>query len=323
MKNILIIGIDKTNPNYKKIYGFINSFKKKYNVFHISQDTKEIINSCIVSNRIDTIFCETSNFMNIDFTNVSNCILWSNYDINKILKISNLYLNTKFIFCCKSAIHKEEVVRKYISKHGKRYQFHLEEGQNLEIFLEVFKKSKKIDEDSCIITNNLCFTYLPCCISEPGTIRDIEYDICYFGTVNNRPLVNETLKYFFQKGYRVASTLFLGHISPEKCIEIYSKSICTVSEQVHPVGLEYPVRLGESTANGCRFFLYDQFGLSCNISEKIPEYTKINTKNDLVKYIELIKKDTHEREKLINNFSCTYDKAVDNLVNLLQTKWIC
>lgn len=322
MKNVLIIGINNTNPNYKKIYGFINSFKKKYNVFHISDDSTDTINRCISENHIDTIFCETANFMNINFKNIKNCILWSNYDIIKIMTIAESNLNTKFIFCCKSPIHDEEIVKKYITNHGKNYSVHEQEGQDLQNFINIFNKSKKINKDTAVITNNLCYTYLPCSLSELGTIRDIEYDLCYFGTIHNRPLVNQTLIEFGKKGYRVISTLFSGNIKPEKCIEIYSKTICTISEQVHPVGLEYPVRLGESTANGCRFFLYDTFGLSPSISEKIPDYTTIKNSNEIVTYIDKIRNDDSERKKLYNNFHSTYDNSVNELVKLLELQWI-
>lgn len=318
MNNVLIIGIDKSNHNYKKIYGFINSFKKKYNVFHLSEDNLHKINSCIKNNLIDTIFCETENFLNINFTNVKNCILWSNYDISKILKISNIYQNTKFIFACKSVIHRPEITKNYIKNYGINYQIHGQEGQNLENLLNILSKSKKIDKDTFAITNNLYYMYLPCCLSEVGKIEQIEYDICYFGTVHNRPSVKNILLSLKSSGYRVISSLFSGIIPPEECIEYYSKTICTVSEQVHPVGLEFPVRLGESTANGCRLFLFDNFNLSHKISEKIPEYSKVENQQSVVDYINLIKKDDSLRKKIHKNFSSTYDKMVENIEKILE-----
>ena len=90
-----------------------------------------------------------------------------------------------------------------------------------------------------------------------------------------------------------------------------------MSEQVQPVVLEYPVRLGESTSTGCKLFLLEKIPIHSN-NKLIPEHVSdLNTK-DLIKNLEnyLENFTVEESEKLYLNFESTYNNASDFLLSL-------
>lgn len=316
-KKVFINGIDKTNFNYRKIYGFIESFSKNYTVIH-NPDDITIFSSLKQNNDIDIFFGETGQGLNIDYTNIKNVVLWANYDVRKILELSKKFKDTRFILASKSLMHNREITRDYIEKFGKHYQIYGNEGQDLVNFMNIIDSSNKLSNNSYQLTDNLFYIYLPCSLSEHGNLNFVEYDVCYFGTSYNRPRVNNALNVLSKAGFSVKTTNIQGFISPEECFNLYSKTICTISEQIHPVQLEYPVRLGESSANGCKTFLYDDLSLHREKSNLVPMYKKIENLEEVVEYISKVKRNDDLRKDIYNSHMATYDEAVSFIKSLLQ-----
>jgi len=314
MNNILIIGIDKTNHNHNKITGFINSFSKKYCVTHIIDKNFIEINKIIKEKNIDTIFGESDQFYNINYEGVKNCFIWINLDLFKTIKLAELNKKTNFFLCVKSIIHDYDIVKKYIKiNSSKEYQISGVEGQlDIEKSCKKINESKKINNDCYRITENLKFIYLPCCLSEKNDDFAInkKFDICYFGTTNNRPKVISSLNELRQKGYQIKSNLFDGYINPEKCLSFYKESYVTLSQQIKPTELEFPVRLGESSSNNCCTLLFDDYDLNKLSSSLIPTYKTINDTEDIINEINFIK-----NNKLKFNYK-TYDDIIFFLENI-------
>jgi hypothetical protein len=317
MKTVLVLGIGDYNYNHRKITGWLKAFKEKYHVKHVDRDNLGEIQRVIDGGDIDIVFGESHHFLQINFSKIPVCVIWQNYDIEKVLDLSGKYPNTKFILACKSIMHNVAINEDYIKKHGSDYQIDMSEGQNLIKFQGVIEKSQIIDNNTFKITDNLFYIYLPYCLSEAGALQNVEYDICYFGSLHNRPRTINILNELKDKGYRVVSNLYQGHLSPDDCFNLYSKTICTISEQVAPIQMEYPVRLGESTANGCLFFLYDDLLNSRHQSPLIPFYKNYNEITDISNYIDEIKNNNSKRNNLFNNFTQTYQAGLLYLEGLL------
>lgn len=311
-----ILGTDKSNHNYKKIYGWIDAFSKICEVVHITElDNEIIINKIVTDEKIDVLFGETypSVFSNIDYTNLKAFVWWGDIAIELSMKVAEEFKNTKFIMAHKSIMSKES-----LSHFSKVHNTQMYMEIDIPRIIDIFENSKKIDRHTHKITDNLFYTYLPCCLSKIGQLSEIEYDICYFGTTYNRPRVNVVLQTLKDMGYRVKSTLFDGHIDPEDCIELYSKTICTISEMVIPVYIEYPVRLGECSANGCKLLMIDDLSIQdfCK-SDIVPNYKQITNIQDVVDYIEIVKSNDTIRSDFYNEFNATYDNALNILMNVL------
>jgi hypothetical protein len=310
-----ILGVDKSNHNYKKIYGWINAFSKISEVIHIPElDNHDTINQKIYEYDIDIIFGETytSVFEKIDLDKIKCFVFWGDVNIDLLLEYSDKFKSTRFIMAHKSIMTEES-----LSHYSKISNFYMD----VDTFkmINLLKTSEFIiSENAYRVKENLYYTYLPCCLSEEGNLNPIEYDICYFGTTYNRPRVNKILEVLRNNGFRVKSTLFDGHIDPEDCIDYYSKTICTISEMVGPVYLEYPVRLGECSANGCKLMMIDDIGINNYTNSKlVPDYQNISDIKQITNYIESVKADDNIRYKFQKEFNSTYDNALDILMKVI------
>jgi hypothetical protein len=180
----------------------------------------------------------------------------------------------------------------------------------------VLDSSKDFSDVIFKIDENLVYTFVPCSLSQTAGPLDAEFDVCYFGTTDNRPKVAALLAELSSRGYRVKSTFDSGFIHPETCIELYRRSVCNVTQQVHPVLLEHPVRLGESTACGCKTFVLDPVMMSSYGDPLVPEFIVPRSFKDIENYIKS-NTSTDARQKIVENFTSTYDNAVDRILKAI------
>jgi hypothetical protein len=303
--NILVLGVGKENFNYKKIEGFYNSFSKIGEVEWVLDITK------CSKKSYDIVFGELSlDFLlsNIDYyktIDIKHHIIWSVFDLPKLKTLCSMRKDVNFICAYKSNIFDKKIVNEYILKYGYEYMRTGEEGINL-------------NNMDYVGFENLKLIYLPCSLSEKPKdfFSEKKIDICYFGTISNRPNVNRALGILSQK-YNVITNCWdrVGVMNPEECFDYYKKSKITISESINPNLLEYPVRLGESTANGCRLFLYEHLPLKTE-NELIPEHTYTSDFDtfmyEIEKYLDNFK--IEQSYDLYNNFTSTYDNAVKFLL---------
>jgi hypothetical protein len=248
--------------------------------------------------------------------NIKYQIIWMTYSIDKMIELANSKKNTHFINACKTNIFDRKISSEYIYKFkNDSYQIYKDEGVR---FYDT------LDFDFNQVPENLEFCYLPCSLSEKEDFIDEKiYDICYFGTLNNRPGVKSALEELSKK-YKIIAN---GHdissfLTPVECYNLYKKTKVTLSEQVHPVILEYPVRLGESTSTGCRLFLIEPIDCSDINNDLIPEYTQCNDVDDMINkvsnYIDNYELDISK--KLYENFNSTYDTAINFILSKIKNK---
>jgi hypothetical protein len=236
-------------------------------------------------------------------------IIWGTYQCDKLTQIANAMPDRTFINLYKSDVLNQEISNKYIEKFGTQYQLTPPEGIDLLQLRKEFKSTP----------NNLLLGYLPCCLSEIGSFSDEKmYDIAYFGTFHNRPVVSSILKKLHSK-YKIVSynSSHGSYMNPDECFRMYSKSKLTISEQVNPVILELPVRLGEATANGCKTFILEKIPINQE-SDFIPSYESCFSEQEMLDKIEsyLSNFDLTESKKLHNDFCSTYDRVVSFLARI-------
>lgn len=314
--NTMVLGIGRSNHNYKKIIGFVNSLSKIHNVIHIDDGNIDNINRTINDKKIQLVFGETLQICNIDFSNVEMCFFWGDEKFESIIEVSKYFPKTKFIYGHKSLLYIDELFSKYVQKYSYESLDSNQTTKEYLVYNNYLNNCEKIDEIGTYkASNNFVLMYVPCCHSEIGKLQEIKYDVCYFGTTDNRPKVLQALKILNNMGYSIKSNLIDGHINPEDCIKYYSESICTLHEQVWPVDLEYPVRMGECSANGCKLFNFDYLKHFENeIPYFIPRYETITDIDIIVKYIEDVKRDNKIREEIYLNFNYTYDFSVNRIL---------
>lgn len=305
--NILLVGIDKNNYNYRKIEGFYNAFAKigtvewVQNIFNAKFKTYDI---CFSELNISDLFKDE--YKNIE---IKKHIIWGTYQCDKLIQIANAISDRTFINLYKSDVLNQDISDRYIEKFGTQYQLTPPEGIDL---LQLRKEFKSIP-------NNLLLGYLPCCLSEIGHFSEEKiYDIAYFGTFHNRPVVANILKKLSPK-YKVINynSSNGSHMNPSECFATYSKSKITISEQTNPVILELPVRLGEATANGCKTFILENIPINQE-SDYIPTYESCFSEREMLDKIEnyLQNFDLVESKRLYDNFCSTYDNAVSFLLRI-------
>jgi hypothetical protein len=304
---IIITGDISTRDKFK-LTGFIDSFS------NIDSDIEYLEpNKLINSYKCDILFGESGIWLDIDYTNIKNVFMWSVISIDKILNLSEKFKNTKFFICSKSILHDEKIIKDYqnIYKNDEYLKYGVE-GVNLQKFLDRLKISEKINKNLYKINNNTFYFYLPCCLADSKIYNKVEkdIDITYFGTIENRPKLKILIDKLKQKGLNILSNKEGNYITPEECISYYNRSIITLHEQVGPVYLEYPVRLGEASYCRSKVFSIDEMELSnySNNDEILPNYISSNSIDDIiekiVKYIERYKNYEISDD---DNYNYTYD----------------
>lgn len=305
---ILLVGIKQENHNSRKIEGFYDAFSKIGNVewvnnlFQCQSDTYDLVFGEI---NIDEIITRMSEFQKIK---INKFIFWNTLDLEKLLKLSKSNLETKFVCAFKTDVLNKEILNNYKKIYGGHYQQWYYEGIRIDDFLNYFENNY----------NNLKLVYLPCCLSQKDSFEEQKlFDLCYFGTVHNRPNIKYILDNLSSKYKIISNYSDNGKIlSPKECYNFYKKTKATLSEQVQPVVLEYPVRLGESSSTGCRLFLLEKIPIYQK-NKFIPdhnEYTNLETLiQDLEDYLDNFTVD--KSKKLYDSFESTYDNAVEFLIN--------
>jgi hypothetical protein len=243
--------------------------------------------------------------------NIKNHIIWASYDLEKIKKLANEKQETNFLILYKSNILKESIRNHYIEINGNLYQNTGEEG--LDLMNPEYSKIK--------ILENLEIGYLSCALSEDAGFNcDKDIDLCYFGTIGNREGVLKSISSLSNK-YNVVTHYSDrdSPIPPDECIEYYKRSKACISEQVWPVVLEYPVRMGECTARGCRLFLIENISLKCD-SHLVPVYTSCKNSQEAIynisKYLEEFS--ISDANNLCKDFRSKYTDAVDYILERIK-----
>jgi glycosyltransferase involved in cell wall biosynthesis len=313
---ILVVGCGKSNFNYRKIEGFYNSFSKigetewVEKMFDCKYEEYDIVFGEVI---ISEIYENLERYLNMT---IKDQFIWMSYSYNKMIELSNLKKDTNFIIGYKTNVLDKGIVKSFIEKHGKSYQVYKEEGFDMNEYFNF----------NPILPSNLDFCYLPCCLSEKEDfMSEKKYDICYFGSIQNRPGVKNVLDALSSK-YKILENKYdtQGIKNPDECYQMYKQSKVTLSEQVHPVILEYPVRLGESTSTGCRLFLIENIDIYDKQNKFIPEYTSCSSYEDAIKKITdyLENFDIKKSKDLYENFTATYDNAVEFIIKKIKNKKI-
>lgn len=315
-----VIGIDKTNHNYRKVYGFIDAFSKFGEVFHQVDEENWNVNG------YDLYFGEMKNF-NCQYPKHKTVIIWSNISVLKIIEITKNNKDTNFIWAVKSPIHIEKITNKYIETFGDMYQVTPPEGQDLKAFLNVLSNSFKIDDNTYKISDNLIYTFLPCSLSqyvEDNIVEDENslYDICYFGTTHNRNEVLQVLNFFERNNRKTITNYKIGHTNPEDVLQYYKKSKICIHQQVHPVILEIPVRLGEAMSYGCKYVSIEKIALNESIQQS-PLFEHYYSTSSIKEAIETIEKllnnsnTVKDKQEITKKFDLTYDNYAKKLINMI------
>lgn len=306
---ILLVGSGPDNHNYKKIEGFYKAFSKMGNVEWVQDifDCKSTnYDICFAESNIDTVINRIEEYKSLK---IKKQIFWTCADIHKLIKIATVVKETSFINAYKSNVLDDRILIEYQNKFGGEYQKVGWEGINISDYLNI--GSFKID--------NLILFYLPCCLSEQHDfVEEKIYDICYFGTIRNRPNVARVIDALSSKYNIIVHAWDRDGIKhPEECYNLYKQSKITLSEQVHPVILEYPVRMGESTSTGCKLFLLEEISIKSD-SDLIPEYESCFSYSEMIEKIEnyLSNFKIENSKKIYDQFLSTYDNAVQKLLNL-------
>lgn len=325
MKRAAVMGVGKTNYNYKKIEGFIKAFQKKgYDVVHASRipPSKELANL----GPIDVAFSEYGVEFE-DYSNIKTFISWANYPIESMIALANKHPSTKFILAPKSLMHNVELVNEYQNRFGKDYQVtHALEGQDIGVLIEKLKAlSKPSYLDPRIgryrLLDNLSYVYAPCCLSEkiaPELLKPNKFKFAYFGTIGNRPRVLEALRFLDSKGVPLCVNFVEnGVVSPEDCMEIYKETEYVLHEQIQPVILEHPVRLGEATAHGCKIVAIEDINLQEHATKFVPDYMKFTSVDEFKTAFNdglFPTRNLEERQEQARSFYQTYDNMLGHLL---------
>jgi hypothetical protein len=308
---IAVCGSGRENHNYKKTEGFYNAFSKLGETEWIQS-----IKHCNHKN-YDILFGEFdlndiySNFDLYQEMNIKNQIIWTSYDLEKIKKLANEKKETNFLNLYKSNILNKSIRNSYTEINGNLYQNVGQEGVDL----------ANPEYSNIKILENLEIGYLTCALSEDiGFDCDKDIDLCYFGTIKNREEVLRSIASLSNKYNIVTHYSDLNSpISPDICIDYYKRSKTCISEQVWPVVLEYPVRMGECSAHGCRLFLIENISLKCD-SHLVPDYTSCRNSQEAIynisKYLEEFS--ITDANNLCKDFKSTYSNAVDYILKRIK-----
>lgn len=307
MKTCYYVGV--LDPiNKKKPIGMINGLKSfGYDVEVYPEQKKLILNK-----NYDLFFGE---YLNLDKTFNWNAfktvVCWTNLNLLNALDCAKEFPNTKFVISPKSYLHSNYLNNWHFKNFGEIYSpMFFYENQNLTLLNNLLIDSNQVNNHCFRLLDNLFYCYLPCCLSEDISIdSEKSIDITYIGTTHNRPYVQQAINYFKQK-YNIFSSFDGGSTTPEETIKIYSQSKIVLTEQISPVILEYPVRLGEATRQGCQVVAYTPIEIPQNL-ELIPDHSQATSFDSFLNII----------ETKINNFQKkiytqnTYTNALNFLFN--------
>ena len=156
---ILLVGVNNTNINYKKIEGFYNSFSNFGNV--------EWVQNIFLANETDYDLCFgeidideiLNNIEKYNRLKIKNQIFWVTLGLGKIKLLSELLNHINFTCLYKSNILNDDILIQYKKKYGNNYQNFLYEGIIIDDFINIQKK----------ISDNLNIFYLPCFLGEKTT----------------------------------------------------------------------------------------------------------------------------------------------------------
>ena len=323
MRKALVFGVDRSNYNYKKCEGIRDAFislgyETHYHLQHLNASELKSYGE------IDVIFTEWD-YRIEKFENVKNVIFWCNMDITKKITLAKNNPQTNIILAPKSYMFDLEVNQAYNNIcHTDIYQSFGHEGQNLNVVNMLLSNNslQRIDLTTYQL-GNFYFSYMPCTLSDPclfETVKEARYKFGYFGTGRNRPQIQAIYNVLKQDSFYKDKLIFNfvenGVISPEECISYYKETEYVLHVQVNPVLLEYPVRAGEATANGCKILLIEELPLyeKAINTGLIPEMIKFNSANNLLNEITNIPvRSFKERQNQARNFNHTYLESISRL----------
>lgn len=272
--NAAIFGIGPDNYNFKKIEGVAKGF------FELGYDRVQTLRGEDLrdyNEKADVAFIESDVSPDCDLSKFKKVIVWQNWTPSRIIQLAAKFKDTNFTLAVKSPIHSRVFKEEY------RKTFKTNE------YLRCDETHEVIDLGGCDLLNkpvqkiadNVTYAYAPCSLSSDSRyVERKDIDVCYFGTLNNRPGVVEVLR-ALPKNLNVAAHFVekSGPIHPEVCVSLYRRAKVCLHEQVSPVWGEFPVRFGESTAQGCRVIsLSREFDLSRMINDSlVPDHDSSRT----------------------------------------------
>lgn len=295
--------------NRKKPIGMMNALKKQG--YHIL--LTHVNNAIYDSGPCDLLFGELKT-IDLNFKNFKTVFVWSLMDLNKLIKVAQSNPHTKFIIGSKSFVHDPYAVEQHTKLYGKIYMKDYEpEKIDLENYINILSKSKKINENITQILDNLYYYFAPCCLSEDEPIRREKiYDVCYFGTLNNRPNILRFFENNKNKFNCIGSFNRAGIIEPEDVVKYYQQTKLVIHEYVNPPVLEHPVRLGEAPRQGCKYIGLSAIQLPKTHNTLIPNHILEHNYDDFVDKVQ------HELEiyEPVYETRNTYDALVGTVLDI-------
>jgi len=325
----IVYGADKSNYNYKKIEGFVNALSALgYETFHYS---KSLTPEQLKSHGVIDLFFTESDILYQDYTNVRNIIFWTNFKINNIINLALKHPALNIILAPKSYMYDININHLY-SETFKTYDYQCIgfEGQNLLRINSILDKSEKKNDVTYKILDNLHVVYMPCALAEKqdmSSIQESKYKFVYFGTGNNRPGILKIANYLSNHSDLKNKIKFNfvenGKIDPEQCILYYKQAQYVLHEQVQPVILEYPVRMGEAAACGCNIIMIEKLPLYETVSKTklIPQTVlKFKSADEIITSIDKLPEiSLQERKTNAMNFVNTYINSIRYITKFLVT----
>ena len=300
--------------NKKKALGMMNALKKQeYDIFltHINNNLFDVGPCDLLFGELKTI--------NLDFKNFKNVFVWSLMDLDRLIQVAEAHPDTNFIIGSKSYVHEPLIVEKHCSLYGNIYMKDYEpERINLEDYIRILSNSKKINDNIYQILNNLYYYFAPLSLSEDEPIQKEKiYDVCYFGTLENRPNIKKFFENNKHKINCIGSFNIDGITDPENVINYYQKSKLVIHEYVNPPILEHPVRLGEAPRQGCQYIGLSTIDLSSTYNPLVPNHKLVSS------YDEFENKILNELNSFTPNYQTlnTYDDCVNTILNIFKGKY--
>lgn len=319
----VVLGADKTNYNYKKIEGVFQALiELGFDTHHYTPETSK--DGLISHKNIDVVFAEM-NVAGLPLHNVKKLIIWCNINLLEAIGLAAANPGTRIIVAPKSYMLSSALNKEYAKKFGTYdYQKIDYEGQDLDIFEKIIRTaSRPIDSTTYQISDNLFYVYGPCSLAMTQNVETTlpvaEYKFAYFGTGSNRPGVVEALQYIESKRLAKTAVHFAegGPIHPDTCIDLYKKSQYVLHEQVMPVVLEHPVRLGEASSCGCEVLSIENISLIEHTKGFVPGYTSFRSVHELISNLDRLPDISLEaRMQKVRKFSHTYVAFLQKLLQV-------
>lgn len=277
----IIFGIPQENYNFKKIEGIAQAFESTGHDTYVTTGDK--LRSW--KDPCDIAFIESDVPEDFNFSTFKKVVIWQNWSISRISKISRRHPDVKFCLGAKTSVH-DKTFRNYYYNTFKTYEYQRYDETHEVIDLQ---ECEILHSNVQKLSSNLSYAFLPLtAASDPRFNVEKDIDVVYFGTASNRPNIINALRNLQTSHPKISiSAHFVekgGPIHPEICVQKYRRAKVCLHEQVGPMWGEFAVRFGEATAQGCRVISYMPFfGISDYFSDSlIPEHDYARNMKDLI-----------------------------------------